>query len=158
MSRERSRPWQNPTPLMGFIPIWAGQFDTFEDWVNHATRALTGFKGSVGEELRPFCVDAKGRRCHVGKDFMRARDEDAFPIRYFFTGTVLADASDAGRRQWFIAHLIENEGSFQRKDIMIEFACSVCQASKDIRRFIAENPGVITYNKHRKVYQKVASP
>jgi len=81
VSSQRSRAWQNPTPLIGFMPEWAGQFDTFESWVNHATRALTGETGSVGEELKPYCVDAKGRRCHNGKDFMRARDEGAFRQR-----------------------------------------------------------------------------
>jgi hypothetical protein len=32
VSRDRSRPWQNPTPLSGFVPEWLGQFDTFDDW------------------------------------------------------------------------------------------------------------------------------
>jgi len=78
MSKDR------PSPLRGFQPEWAGQFDTFEDWANHAQRALGGHTGSVGEDLQAFCVDAKGRRCNVGNDFMLARDEDAFPVRYFF--------------------------------------------------------------------------
>lgn len=93
MSAKRPRPWHDPTPLDGYRPDWAGQFDTFDDWVNHASRALTGVTGSVGEDLRPMCIDAKGRRCHVGKDFMRARDEGAFPIRYFWT-FVAVSASD----------------------------------------------------------------
>jgi hypothetical protein len=37
--------------------------------------------------LSAFCVDAQGRRCNVGKDFMRARDEGTFPVRYFWTFT-----------------------------------------------------------------------
>lgn len=85
MSVERSRPWQNATPLEGYQPGWAGQFDTFSDWVNHASRALTdGPLDSFGEPLQAICIDAKGRRCIAGKCFMRARDEDAFPIRYFW--------------------------------------------------------------------------
>lgn len=90
MSTERPRPWHNPTPLNGFEPDWAGQFDTFQDWVNHASRALTGVEYSTGGLGRDgigvpsVCVDAKGRRCAIGKDFMRARDEDAFPVRYFW--------------------------------------------------------------------------
>lgn len=90
MSSERSRPWQNPTPLVGFEPQWEGQFDTFQDWLNHAPRALTGVPystgsmGKTGDGLPAFCVDAKGRRCAIGADFMRARDEDAFPVRYFW--------------------------------------------------------------------------
>lgn len=84
MSKTRPRPWHNPTALFNFQPRWEGQFDTFDDWVNHASRALTGETGSMGEPLAAFCVDTKGRRCHIGSDFMRARDEEAFPVRYFF--------------------------------------------------------------------------
>ena len=92
MSGERPRPWHNPTPLVGFEPEWIGQFDTFQDWVNHASRALTDFVGNLGEPIKAICVDAKGRRCHIGGDFMRARDESAFPVRYFVTGSVRIDS------------------------------------------------------------------
>lgn len=88
MSAERSRPWQNPTPLVGFVPEWAGQFDDFLSWVSHASRALTGEVDSNGFPMAAICVDALGRRCHNGGDFMRARDESAFPVRYFWTGKV----------------------------------------------------------------------
>lgn len=64
------------------VPKWEGYFSDFQAWVNDASRVLTGRKGSVGQDLPAFCVDAKGRRCHVGKDFERARDEKTFPIRY----------------------------------------------------------------------------
>lgn len=66
------------------VPKWAGQFDTFGQWVNRASAWLTGHKGSCGEELRAICVDTLGRRCNIGKDFMRARDEGTFPVRFFF--------------------------------------------------------------------------
>ncbi len=88
MSKDRSsdlRKYAVQTPLEGYQPGWAGQFDTFDDWVNRASRALSGVTGSVGERLPPCRIDAKGRRCHVGLDFQRARDEDAFPVRYFWT-------------------------------------------------------------------------
>lgn len=94
MGEGRSRPWQTPTPLEGFEPDWAGQFDSFEDWVNHATRALTDWRGSVGEQVGAICVDARGRRCNVGKDFMLARDESAFPVRYFWQLRARAEAAD----------------------------------------------------------------
>jgi len=90
MSANRPRPWIDPTPLEDYAPDWAGQFDSFEDWVNHAARALGNVHGSVGELLPPCCIDAAGRRCHVGKDFMRARDEGTFPIRYFWEFKALA--------------------------------------------------------------------
>ncbi|RUX08045.1 MAG: hypothetical protein E5V51_00265 [Mesorhizobium sp.] len=88
MSKERPRPWIDPTPLVNFTPDWLGQFDSFDDWVNHATRAIGDLTGSKGEKISAVCVDAMGRRCHIGADFMRARDEAAFPVRYFVTGTV----------------------------------------------------------------------
>jgi hypothetical protein len=72
-------------------PRWEGQFDTFEHWVNGATRALTGRPDSNGwidpktkVGVPAVCIDAKGRRCTNGKDFMRARDENAFPVRFFW--------------------------------------------------------------------------
>lgn len=90
MSRDRARPWQNPTPLIGFVPDWLGQFDTFDDWVNHASRALTNLTlvGGMSNSVAAICVDTKGRRCTCGFEFMRARDEGTFPIRYFVTGAV----------------------------------------------------------------------
>ena len=56
----------------------AFRFNKFSDWVNGA--------GSLFEiaELRgnedSLCVDAKGRICLTGKEFMRARDDGSFPI------------------------------------------------------------------------------
>lgn len=96
MSKGRARPWQNPTPLVGFEPEWIGQFDTFGDWVNHASRALTNLtlEGGIGNTVAAVCVDAKGRRCSCGHEFMRARDEGAFPVRYFLTGTVAVSRPD----------------------------------------------------------------
>ena len=60
-------------------PQWAGEFKSFADWVNRAQRALAS-----PSHLPAICVDAKGRRCTIGKDFMLARDEGAFPVRYFW--------------------------------------------------------------------------
>lgn len=94
-SKQRSRPWNNPTPLINFVPEWLGQFDTFDDWVNHAHRALTDLTGNFGEEIKAVCVDAKGRRCNIGGDFMRARDEGAFPVRYFVTGSIVSTQGGA---------------------------------------------------------------
>lgn len=72
------------SPTADLVPAWEGQFDNFNQWVAWASYWLTGRTGSVGQPLPAICVDAKGRRCHVGKDFMRARDEDAFPVRFFW--------------------------------------------------------------------------
>jgi hypothetical protein len=53
-----------------------GEFTTFQHWVNYATRCIGGRNAA--------CYDAKGRRCLIGKDFMLARDEGAFPVRYWY--------------------------------------------------------------------------
>lgn len=99
MSKDRSRPWQNPTPLDGFVPEWLGQFDTFDDWVSHASRAIGDLEGNYSEKISAVCVDAKGRRCNIGGDFMRARDDGSFPIRYFVTGTVVPLQHRGGMRE-----------------------------------------------------------
>lgn len=53
-----------------------GEFSSFEEWVNHATSWL-GNSGAV-------CFDAKDRPCQIGKHFMIARDENTFPVRFWF--------------------------------------------------------------------------
>ena len=58
------------------------QFDSFVQWVNKASSWLTRHPSYDGKKFRALCFDAKGRRCQIGADFMRARDEDAFPIRW----------------------------------------------------------------------------
>ncbi len=32
----------------------------------------------------PLCADARDRICLIGRDFMLARDENAFPVRFWF--------------------------------------------------------------------------
>lgn len=66
------------------MPAWAGEFRDFDDWVNFATARLVDAIGSQGQDVPAICVDALGRRCAIGADFQRARDEDAFPVRYFW--------------------------------------------------------------------------
>ncbi|MFT8308539.1 hypothetical protein [Acetobacter malorum] len=53
-----------------------GNFPTFQTWVNKATSWIGGTNSA--------CFDAKGRRCRIGGDMMRARDEGAFPVYYWF--------------------------------------------------------------------------
>jgi hypothetical protein len=74
------------TSLAGYEPDWFGQFTTFDTWVNKAAGWIDG---------RAVCIDAKGRRCFNGGDFMRARDEDAFPVRFFWT---FKEAGSPGER------------------------------------------------------------
>lgn len=53
-------------------------FETFQTWVNKASSWLTRYEGKA------ICFDAKGRHCQNGGDFMRARDEEAFPVRWLW--------------------------------------------------------------------------
>lgn len=60
------------------------QFDTFQQWVNKASSWLTRRDDDV------VCFDAKGRRCRIGADFMRADKEEAFPVRWIWLDEVPA--------------------------------------------------------------------
>jgi hypothetical protein len=53
-----------------------GQFTNYQQWVNKA-RSWIG-------DTNALVADAKGRICRIGLDMMRARDEGAFPVRFWF--------------------------------------------------------------------------
>lgn len=53
-----------------------GNFHSFTTWVNKAASWIGG--------TNPLCVDAKDRICHNGADMQRARDENAFPVRFWY--------------------------------------------------------------------------
>lgn len=50
-------------------------FEEFNDWVNHATNFLAGFRQGT-----MICVDKTGNVLVSGEDFMYARDNDLFPV------------------------------------------------------------------------------
>ena len=59
----------------GSVDMSTGQavfraFPDFRTWVN---KASTWVNGGI-------CIDAKGRHCKIGADFMRARDQETFPV------------------------------------------------------------------------------
>jgi hypothetical protein len=77
--------WPRAATSCDLVPNWEGEFNSYGDWVNFASKRLTVAASLVtGAQVPAICVDALGRRCTCGGDFMRARDEDAFPVRYFF--------------------------------------------------------------------------
>jgi len=53
----------------------AGEFTSFDQWVNKA-KSWIGGTGAA-------CFDAHGRACEYGAHFMRARDEETFPVSYY---------------------------------------------------------------------------
>lgn len=56
------------------------QFTSFQQWVNKAT---SWFDNSGAPTKDTICIDAMGRVCYRGKEFMRARDEKTFPITVY---------------------------------------------------------------------------
>jgi hypothetical protein len=53
-----------------------GEFWSFQTWVNKACSWIGG--------TNPLCVDAFGRRCSCGADFMLADSQGAFPVRFWY--------------------------------------------------------------------------
>lgn len=78
-----------------------GAFANFDDWVTRATRAIGGTNAA--------CFDAKDRRCLCGADFMRARDEGAFPVRYWH-----GEGGQTAREQARSARLADDALHFYR--------------------------------------------
>lgn len=74
-----------PIPkLLNKIEVTVGivefEFTSFEQWVNKAT---SWFKNARLRGDQSLCVDAAGRVCLTGREFIRARDEDTFPIKVY---------------------------------------------------------------------------
>lgn len=57
--------------------IKLGEFADMDDWVRRANRVIGG--------LDCICVDALGRECLTGKEFMRAEKEGTFPVSYWIS-------------------------------------------------------------------------
>lgn len=68
----------NYTPT-ALTPNWAGEFSSYQQWVNKGKSWLAS-----PDHRRAVCIDSKGRRVTCGGDFMLARDEGAFPVRFFW--------------------------------------------------------------------------
>lgn len=74
------------------------KFSSFDDWVRTASRKLASrdmtkapFRyRTPAEQDRAICYDTKGRRCWIGGDFMRARDEGTFPVHYIWPEQIIA--------------------------------------------------------------------
>lgn len=54
------------------------EFRSYSQWVN---KAASWFSGCKPNEC--ICIDSAGRICRTGKQFMRARDEDTFPVKVY---------------------------------------------------------------------------
>jgi hypothetical protein len=63
-------------------------FINFDQWVCMASSWLTRHPQYDKTEFRAICFDSRGRICACGKDFMRARDENAFPVMWVWPDQV----------------------------------------------------------------------
>lgn len=84
-----TKPWRRiPLPSKAQRKEWAaindsvppngepdGYFRSFDHWADNAPSYI----GGTGAK----CFDAKDRPCRCGGDFERARDESAFPVRWY---------------------------------------------------------------------------
>lgn len=93
------------------------RFDSYEQWTAKASSWLTRHPDFDAKSFRAYCFDAKGRRCWIGADFQRARDEGAFPVRWLWPdqiGEIVLRADEALQQcaaagQW-LKMLIEHIG------------------------------------------------
>jgi hypothetical protein len=56
------------------------RFVSYGDWVSNATKR---FQQSGRTDRSVLCIDTKGRICNTTREFTRARDEDAFPVKAY---------------------------------------------------------------------------
>lgn len=54
---------------------WDGEFKTYDEWARF---------GSPPPYRSAIFLDAHGRRCITQRDFDRAREDGAFPLRYYW--------------------------------------------------------------------------
>ena len=53
------------------------EFSSFENWVANAS---SWYPQHGAKSSNSITVDSKGRICMIGKQFMKARDDGAFPV------------------------------------------------------------------------------
>jgi hypothetical protein len=104
------RPTTPPDPVL--VPNWAGEFRDFQDWVSFATNRLTGtYDPMMGNEVGAVCIDAFGRRCTAGGHFRRAKEEGAFPVRFFWDMRPAQQATTPASAEGTEAAQVEREDS-----------------------------------------------
>ena len=54
---------------------WDGEFETYDEWARFGPHPP--YRSAI-------FLDAHGRRCNTQRDFERARDDGAFPLRYYW--------------------------------------------------------------------------
>lgn len=55
------------------------QFDSFDKWVNKASTMFKPYHFGYAY----ICLDVENNVCHLGEDFMNARDKNLFPVKVY---------------------------------------------------------------------------
>ena len=76
------------------------QFSSFVEWCNKASSWLTRHPLYSPGGFRAICVDAKGRRVSDGRAFQRAREDDAFPVRWIWPDQAATLVTALTEEQW----------------------------------------------------------
>jgi hypothetical protein len=87
------------------IPVALGpvalEFDSFQQWVNKAQGWFAALaKNNRNAAMKRYLsLDAAGRVCMIGGDFMRARDEGTFPVKVYLIDAALASGEGAPQEE-----------------------------------------------------------
>jgi hypothetical protein len=69
------------------------EFRSYLQWVNKASSWFVNL-GSHSRRQNVICIDAKGRICRTGRDFMRADREKAFPVKAYEAALASEEGGD----------------------------------------------------------------
>ena len=67
------------------------EFSSKQDWINRAQRV---WRSNLVRSEETICIDQLGRICRIGKDFMSAERDSAYPIEVFMVREDLNNLPD----------------------------------------------------------------
>ena len=133
------------------VPKFAGEFTSYQQWVNKGASWLKS-----PEHRRAMCIDALGRRVAIGADFMRARDEDSFPV-YFFWECELTSAHETAELNAANARIAKLEALVGERDAMLgkrpcqNSRCNELNAARALLREVMEANCNISFDLQNKL-------
>ena len=68
------------------------EFESFNQWINHASDWLTSHENyNKDGHFKAVLIDSVGRICTSGQCMMRARDDNTFPVRWWWPDQVIKE-------------------------------------------------------------------
>ena len=130
-------------------PNIVGHFDSYQQWVNKGASWLASpqYRGAM-------CIDAKGRRVAMGADFMRARDENTFPVYFFWDcepkeGECIKDESSelaaANARIAKLEALVAERDAMLGKRPCQNSRCNELNAARALLREVIADTGIVSH-------------